>query len=411
MSQAAPTSMSWSRKDVAVAALLAAGCVAVFARACWNEFINYDDFAYIIENANVRAGLTAKGILWALTSNEQANWHPLTWLSLEMDSQLFGLRAWGFHLTNLLLHAANAVLLFAVLRAMTGALWRSALVAALFGVHPLHVESVAWAAERKDVLSTFFWMLTMGAYVRYVALPSKKRYLAMIAFFALGLTAKPMLVTLPFVLLLLDYWPLNRLNSSPLPSGERGRDEGSKSWPLHPSPQPSPQRGEGAIQRLLSPAGKRCRREGLALIVEKLPLFALTLISSIVTFWAQHTGGTVSTLEQLSFPIRLESALVGYVGYSGEDDLADASRPVLPVVCRPSPRVAGCGFGHLGRGIDGTCLGASVSVFIFSGRMALVPGDAGAGNRSRAGGPPVVGRPLHVRPAHRHLSGARLGRG
>ena len=198
---------------------------------------------------------------------------------------------------------------------MTGALWRSALVAALFGVHPLRVESVAWAAERKDVLSTFFWMLTMGAYVRYVALPSKKRYLAMIAFFALGLTAKPMLVTLPFVLLLLDYWPLNRLNSSPLPSGERGRDEGSKSWPLHPSPQPSPQRGEGAIQRLLSPAGKRRRREGLALIVEKLPLFALTLISSIVTFWVQHTGGTVSTLEQLSLSIRLESALVEYVGY------------------------------------------------------------------------------------------------
>jgi len=226
--------MSWSRKDVAVAALLAAGCVAVFARACWNEFINYDDFGYIIENANVRAGLTGKSILWALTSNEQANWHPLTWLSLEMDSQLFGVRAWGFHLTNLLLHAANAVLLFAVLRTMTGALWRSALVAALFGVHPLHVESVAWAAERKDVLSTFFWMLTMGAYVQYVAFPNKKRYLAMIAFFALGLTAKPMLVTLPFALLLLDYWPLNRLKASPLPRGER-----EQSLP------PSPLRGEG----------------------------------------------------------------------------------------------------------------------------------------------------------------------
>jgi tetratricopeptide (TPR) repeat protein len=320
MKQSPPPATSWYRQDIAVAVLLAAGCVAIFARACWNDFVNYDNFAYITQNANVRAGLTGKSVLWALTANEQSNWHPLTWLSLEVDSQLFGLRAWGFHLTNLLLHTANTVLLFAVFRRMTGALWRSALVAAFFGLHPLHVESVAWAAERKDVLSTFFWLLTMAAYARYVAKPGASPYLAMIVLFALGLTAKPMLVTLPFVLLLLDYWPLGRLRletphpnpsppvrgrgapGTPLAKGERGRGEGARAGSSD-SPLRKGERGGGEGNRVLP------------LLLEKAPLFLLAILSSIVTFWAQHTGGAVSSLNQQPLVLRLETAVVGYAGY------------------------------------------------------------------------------------------------
>jgi protein O-mannosyl-transferase len=323
MKQSPPAAMPWYRKDIAIGVLLAGGCVALFARACWNDFVNYDDPAYVTKNANVRAGLTGKSILWALTTNEQSNWHPLTWLSLEIDSQLFGLRAWGFHLTNLLLHTANTVLLFAVFRRMTGALFRSALVAVFFGLHPLHVESVAWAAERKDVLSTFFWLLTMAAYARYVARPGATPYLAMIVLFALGLTAKPMLVTLPFVLLLVDYWPLGRLRletphpnpvppargrgaakGSPLPSGEKGGGEGPRS----DSPLPSGERGRGEG----SPAGGPT---AAALVLEKAPLFLLTVLSSIVTFWAQQSGGAVSTLNAVPLWLRLETAVVGYAGY------------------------------------------------------------------------------------------------
>jgi tetratricopeptide (TPR) repeat protein len=295
------------RQDIVVAVLLAAGCVAVYARACGNDFVNYDDPTYVIKNPNVRAGLTGKSFLWALTSNAESNWHPLTWLSLEVDSQFFGLRPWGFHLTNLLLHAANTVLLFAVFRRMTGALWRSALVAAFFGLHPLHVESVAWAAERKDVLSTFFWMLTMAAYARYVARPTPAIYLGMIVLFVLGLTAKPMLVTLPFVLLLLDYWPLGRLRlkparSSPSPPkqgrGADGTPPSSGEWG----------RGEGSTSgyRAVPP---------LTLFLEKMPLFLLTVLSSVVTFWAQNTGGAVSSLNQQPLALRLETAVVGYAGY------------------------------------------------------------------------------------------------
>ncbi len=176
---------------------------------------------YVTDNRHVQDGLTVEGILWAFTTGHAGYWHPLTWISHMVDVQLFGLQPGWHHLTNLLFHLASTLLLFLVLHRMTKALWQSAFVAALFALHPLHVESVAWVAERKDVLSTFFWMLTMGMYVSYVARPGLTRYLTLLLCFALGLMAKPMLVTLPFVLLLLDYWPLQRLEQKKPPQEVR----------------------------------------------------------------------------------------------------------------------------------------------------------------------------------------------
>src|ERR1700732_2321176 len=182
--------------------LLVGSTLALFSRACANGFVNYDDNSYVTQNARVQGGLSPQNIAWAFRATHAANWHPLTWLSLEVDAQLYSLRAWGFHLTNIVLHAASALILFRLLVRMTGYLWRSWLVAALFAVHPLHVESVAWISERKDTLSIFLGFLTLLAYVSYVERPGIRRYLLMAALYTLGLMAKPMLVTLPCVLLL-----------------------------------------------------------------------------------------------------------------------------------------------------------------------------------------------------------------
>ena len=184
--------------------------VAVFAPVWTFDFVSYDDPWYVTQNPHVAGGLSWRGLWWALTTGYLFYWHPVTWLSHMIDVQLFGLWAGGHHLTSLLLHIANAGLLFGLLRRVTGAPWRSALVAAAFAVHPLHVESVAWIAERKDVLSTLFLMLTLRAYVAYVERQTARRHLAVLLCFAVGLMAKPMLVTLPVLLLLLDVWPLRR---------------------------------------------------------------------------------------------------------------------------------------------------------------------------------------------------------
>ena len=221
----------------------------MFAQVAGFEFISYDDPTYVYENAMVRNGLTWEGLRWAFGFYE-ANWHPLTWLSLMLDATLGGVSARIFHLTNLLLHAGNAVLLFLVLLRMTGRPWRSGFVAAFFAIHPLHVESVAWVTERKDVLSTLFWLLTMLAYAAYAERPTRRRYAWVVAAFVAGSMAKPMLVTLPAVLLLLDVWPLGRL-AFPV----RGR------------------------------AGWAAAR---ALAIEKLPLFALSAVSSGLTLAAQR---------------------------------------------------------------------------------------------------------------------------
>lgn len=251
--------------------LLTAGA---FGHVLGNGFVNYDDPIYVTVNDRIRAPFNAASLRGALTATEALNWHPLTWMSLQFDHRLYGLRPWGYHLTSLLLHMGSAVLLFGVLRATTGAIWRSALVAVLFAVHPLHVESVAWVAERKDVLSGFFWMLTMAAYVGYVRLPSVGRYLLVALALALGLMAKPMVVTLPCVLLLLDYWPLLRLQI----------------------------------------ADCKC---SMRLLAEKLPLFGLAAVASMLTWHAQHGGGAIESLERYSFGVRIENALVCYVRYIG----------------------------------------------------------------------------------------------
>jgi len=214
-----------------VALSIALVCIVfvVFSRAIPHDFVNYDDNLYVYENAIVAKGMTSQGIVWAFTHSHASNWHPLTWISHMLDCELYGLDPAGHHFTNVALHAANAVLVFLLWRRLTGALWRSAFVAALFALHPLHVESVAWISERKDVLSACFGLLTLLFYARYAGKrsipgssassrkdvrafdPSTFNYLWALVFFALGLMSKPMLVTLPFVMLLLDWWPLRRV--------------------------------------------------------------------------------------------------------------------------------------------------------------------------------------------------------
>jgi len=255
--------------------MLASATLIAFEPLRHNQFLNYDDNDYITENQHVQSGLNLKSIKWAFTTAHAANWHPVTWLSHIIDCRLFGLNPAGHHFTNLLLHIANTLLLFWVLKDITGAIWQSAFVAAVFALHPLHVESVAWISERKDVLSTMFWLLTMAAYVRYVRRHSVIRYIGTLFLFALGLMAKPMLVTLPFVLLLLDYWPLKRLTYYPL----------------------------SAIRHTL---------------LEKLPFFALSAVSSVITFLAQRSGGAVAHIDLLPLSMRFANAPVSYVKYIGK---------------------------------------------------------------------------------------------
>ena len=256
------------RREGLVCLFLVLTTLAVYWQVGNHEFVNYDDKKYITENQHVQAGLTLKSIAWAFTSTHASNWHPLTWLSHMLDCQIYGLNPKGHHFTNVFFHILNSILLFLVFKKMTGAFWESAFVAALFALHPLHVESVAWAAERKDVLSTFFWMLTMGAYILYVKNPGIKKYLLTILLFALGLMAKPMLITLPFVLLLLDYWPLGRFNKRSL------------AYPL---------------------------------VREKIPLFILAAASSFVTLFVQQR--TVGSLEVFPITVRISNAIISYVGY------------------------------------------------------------------------------------------------
>ncbi len=275
----------------AVCALLVVCTLVAYEPLRQSDFIMLDDNIYVTENENVNGGITPDSVVWAFTQSHAANWHPLTWLSHMLDCELFGLNAFGHHTVNLLLHIANTLLLFLILDGMTGARWRSAFVAGLFALHPMHVESVAWIAERKDVLSTLFWMLTMAFYVRYAAKPSIRRYIAVFAALFLGLMAKPMLVTLPFVLLLLDYWPLGRLAKA---KEEVEQADISDSQRIeHRYAQASPRR----------------------LVVEKIPLFILALASSIVTVIAQSRDKAVVGLERWSLGVRLVNSIGAYWSY------------------------------------------------------------------------------------------------
>ena len=257
---------------------------AVFCQTLSHDFVNFDDNLYVYENRHIQNGLKVDNIIWAFTSTHAGNWHPLTWISHMVDCQLYGLNPGWHHLTNLLLHMANTLLLFFVFREMTENLWQSWFVAALFALHPLHVESVAWVAERKDLICTFFWILTMWSYVRYVEHPKTNRYLLVLVFFIMGLMSKPMIVTLPFVLLLLDFYPLSRVQFQHF----AGRGHSHQRW---------------IFRRM---------------VLEKLPLFVLATISSVITVYAQEQVGALKSFDRLPFIMRIANALVSYVKYIGK---------------------------------------------------------------------------------------------
>jgi tetratricopeptide (TPR) repeat protein len=293
-----------------ILALLAAATCAAFAGVLRNGWIFFDDPRYVYENPHINHGWRLDSALWFLSHAHGENWHPLTSWSHMLDVQLFGLEPAGPHAVNLLLHALNAVLLVLVLYRLTGGWWRSAAVGALFALHPLRVESVAWVSERKDVLSGLLFVLTLEAYRRWVARPGRLRHVALIVVFVLGLMAKPMLVTVPFVLVLLDVWPLGRLRGQ---GGERGA--GSPARPL------------------------------LGLIVEKWPLFVLAASSAVVTFFVQRQGGAVASVEVISLGRRLANALVSYWQYIGKTLWPDRLAPFYPMTPRPGlvPALAAVG--------------------------------------------------------------------
>ena len=251
-----------------------------------NEFIRYDDDVYILKNAEVQAGLTWSTVEWAFTTFDEANWHPLTWLSHALDCQLFGLNPAGPHIENVLLHAANAIVLFLLLQNATGFRWRSLMVAALFALHPINVESVAWAAERKNILSMLFFLLALYAYGRYAREPNGRRYSVVVGFYVLALLAKPQVITFPFLLWLWDYWPLRRIDDLAKPA-----------LPAKGAPVP--------------------KMWGGNLVLEKVPLLLLTVASAIITMFAQRSGGAVRTLTKYPLPVRLETSLISYARYLG----------------------------------------------------------------------------------------------
>jgi Flp pilus assembly protein TadD len=347
------------RRELWIGFLLLAITLGVFSPVTRCDFLNYDDDAYVTNNPHVVAGLTTASVTWAFTTGKTGNWHPLTWLSHMLDCQLHGLKPAGHHLTNLLFHAVNVLLLFALLRLSTGAVWRSALVAALFAWHPMHVESVAWIAERKDVLSTFFGLLTLGAYGLYVRQPHAKSgkrglfYALALLLYAMSLMSKPMLVTLPFVLLLLDYWPLRRadfrgVRPSPGAAMDKPAKAASFPRPAHPSTAASstdsdsgatplthataPEASEKEDAARTTPSPPRSGGEGprevahsfrnsaslSALILEKLPFFALSLACSVITLILQHADGALLSASALPVRARLANASVSYLRYIGK---------------------------------------------------------------------------------------------
>jgi len=248
-----------------------------------NEFIGYDDDKYVTENVHAQQGISKDSILWAFSSLHASNWHPVTWLSHMLDVELYGMNSRGHHCTSLLLHMANSLLLFLVLKSMTGKAGQSCAVALLFAVHPLHVESVAWVAERKDVFSAFFWMLTMWSYLLHVRTQRRDCWMLTMLFFLLALMAKPMAVTLPFALLLLDYWPLQRIHIIPQSANDGTMRSSGAAW--------------------------------LQLIYEKTPLFLLSAASCGITFFAQHHGNAVGGLDEYPLRMRAANALLSYVSY------------------------------------------------------------------------------------------------
>ena len=283
----------FQRQKLIACILLALITLAAFWQVQDYEFVDYDDNMYVFENTHIQSGLTSESITWAFSTLYFGNWCPLTWLSYMFDYQLYGLNAGGYHLTNLMLHIINTILLFLVFNRMTGAFWKSAFIAALFSLHPLHVESVAWISDRKDLLCTSFWILTMWAYARYTVHPTFWRYLSVFLLLALGLMSKATIVTLPFVLLLMDYWPLGRfkiresLNHNESQTHQSVNIDTQKSITFH-------------------------------LILEKIPFLALAISVIILTLIAQQKIGAVKSFEFYPLTHRFANALMAYIGYIGK---------------------------------------------------------------------------------------------
>ena len=341
-----------------MAVLLPLVTIALYWPATGFDFVNYDDPLYVTANPQIQAGLTWEGLAWAFgrVHGEGTYWHPLTWVSHMIDCQLYGLKPWGHHLTSVLLHAANAALVFLVFRRMTGAYWRCVLLAGIFALHPVQVDSVAWVTERKNLLSAFFWLLTIWAYVRYArgrmqnpAAPTpqpasrftfhvSRFYLLSLCFFALGLMCKPILVTLPFVLLLLDYWPLGRMQKA------EGRMQSGEASGTHHAPRTTHHAPRFTFH--------------VSLLVEKVPFFVLAAASSAITILAHRGLGMLDSASRLPWDLRLENALVSYGRY-----LAKAFWPCRLAVFYPLPaawpmwEVVACGLILLA--ISGLALGTA----------------------------------------------------
>lgn len=293
-----------------ISLLLALLVLVAFWPVRGDKFINLDDNLYVFDNPYVKQGLTPESIAWAFKTFYGGFYIPITWCSFMLDHQMYWLNPAGYHLTNLLFHLLNSILLFLALQKMTGSLWKSAFTAALFAVHPLHVESVAWVTERKDVLSTLFWMLALLSYIHYTRYLRVKNYLLTLLLFVLGLLSKPMVVTLPFVLLLLDYWPLQRFQSAGPPA--------KKEDPPGPS-------GRGAFSK----------KRGMPLVTEKVPFLILSAMSGAATISARLSGGGLVSSENLSFPARIANALVSYVAYLGKMVLPTKLAIVYPLQGMP----------------------------------------------------------------------------
>ncbi len=270
-----------SKHKIVICIVLALLTFAVYWQVNQYDFTTLDDDIYVTENGHVQSGISWEGVRWAFRTTYAEFWHPLTWLSLMFDYQLHGLSAGGYHLTNVILHLLSSLLLFSLFHRMTGAVWKSIFVAAFFALHPLRVESVAWIAERKDVLSMFFGLAAIYAYVRYAESCRFFRYFICFILFTFALMSKPTMVTLPFILMLLDYWPLQR-------------------W-----------------QKVMNAQEKAFHSTG-GLIWEKIPLIILTIVFSILTFWAHHQGGMIASLERLPFLARFQNMVVSYVSYLGK---------------------------------------------------------------------------------------------
>ena len=278
--------VGFMRNSVLLCLVLIGVTLSIFWQTAGHQFINFDDPLYVTNNPHVKGGFTGKNIAWAFTTTTASNWHPLTWLSHMADVEIFGLNPWGHHLTSVFIHTASTLLLFWLLAQITMAPWQSLFVAVLFALHPLHIESVAWVAERKDVLSGFFWMLTLLCYAGYVKHRTVKFYFLTLFSFVFGLLAKPMLVTLPLVMIFMDYWPFSRFQSEEIPDGAGGLNR--------------------ACETLLT------------LLKEKIPFFLLSLLSALVTIYAQKSGGTISSLEAVPLTSRIGNALLAYAAYIGK---------------------------------------------------------------------------------------------